>query len=77
MVFDDRPDSPTFGVFEDITLSRDSYSRLTVPPMVWMGFQGVEKGMSMLLNIASVPHDPEESDRKDLDEIIFNWEVLS
>ena len=71
VVFDDRTDSSTRGKYGEITLSRENYSRLTVPPMVWMGFQGVGEGTSLLLNVANVFHDPAEVDRKALDEIDF------
>jgi dTDP-4-dehydrorhamnose 3,5-epimerase len=73
--YDDRNSSPTFGSYHEVTLSRKNYSRLTVPPMFWMGFQGVGGNSSLLLNIANIPHDSTEVDRKALDEIYFDWEV--
>ncbi len=76
VIFDDRnPLNP--GMYQQVNLSRDNYCRLTVPPMVWMGFQGVSrnKSESMLLNIASIPHNPNESDRKVIDEIEFDWSL--
>ena len=72
VVYDDRPESPTCGVFQCVTLSTNNYQRLTVPPMVWMAFQGMEEG-GMLLNIASIEHYPEEADRKAIEEIAFSW----
>ena len=73
VVYDDRSDSITNGKFMDLVLSRQKYKRLTVPPMVWMAFQGSGNNQSMLLNIASIPHDPNEADQKSLDEINFSW----
>lgn len=52
----------------------DRYVRLTVPPGIWFGFRGLEMSGSMLLNIADIPHDPEEIERKRLEEIKFDWE---
>ena len=43
-----------------------NYSRLVVPPGVWMAFEGVSQETSMLLDIIPLPHDPSESDRKPL-----------
>jgi dTDP-4-dehydrorhamnose 3,5-epimerase len=43
--------------------------------MIWMGFQGLSSNGSMLLNIANIVHDPEEVDRKDINEIEFDWSV--
>jgi dTDP-4-dehydrorhamnose 3,5-epimerase len=43
-----------------ITLSKENYHRLTVYPGTWLGFEGVDTGLNMLLNIASIPHNPNE-----------------
>ena len=50
-----------------------NYSRLTVPPMVWVGFKGLGKNISLILNIADIQHDPQESDNLDIDNIAYNW----
>jgi len=73
ILHDDRPESPTNGAFQQIILSRKNYNRLTVPPLVWMGFQGVGVGQAMLLNIADIQHDPAEIDRKTEDGFLFDW----
>ena len=71
VIMDDRNENKIF--FEEITLSRDHYCRLTVPPMVWMGFQGADASTSLLLNIASIKHDPCEADKKAISEIKYEW----
>lgn len=43
-----------------LNLSPENYCRLTVPPGVWLGFQGIKPGTNLLLNIASITHDPGE-----------------
>jgi len=58
--------------FQEIIISKKNYSRLTVPPMIWMGFQGID-GESILLNIANIEHDPEEVDNMSIDKLKFNW----
>ena len=73
VLFDDRDASNIR--FQEVILSRDNYFRLTVPPMVWMGFQGISSIDSMLLNIADIHHSPLEVDRKKIDEIEFDWSV--
>lgn len=73
VIFDDRPNSFTQGKFQQVVLSPGNYSRLTIPPMLWMAFQGISNGVSLLLNIADILHDPSESDRKSIDEIAFVW----
>ena len=77
VVYDGREASSTFGLFDDVILSRESnYQRLTIHPELWVAFQGRNYDGSMLMNIASIPHDPAESDIKDLNEIEYNWELI-
>jgi dTDP-4-dehydrorhamnose 3,5-epimerase len=71
--FDDRVGSETFNQFYTITLGLENYCRITVPPMIWMAFKGVGNDNNLLLNIASIEHDPTESENKLLSEIPFNW----
>ena len=73
VLFDDRDESNIR--FQEIIISRDNYCRLTVPPMVWMGFQGLSSEESMLLNIANIEHDPGEVDRLEIDKINYNWSI--
>lgn len=60
VIYDDRPESPTFESTMEVVLSESNYQRLTIPPGLWMGFQGAGEGLNMLLNVASIPHDPDE-----------------
>jgi len=73
VIFDDRASSVSYSVFQEIIISKSNYCRLTVPPMVWMGFQGVCQQSSMLLNLANIPHEPEESERLNIAEFNFDW----
>ena len=73
VLFDDRDDSNM--QFQEVIISRDNYCRLTVPPMVWMGFQGISSGESILLNIANIEHDPGEADRLEIDKINYDWSI--
>lgn len=75
VIYDDREGSSTYGVFNEVVLSRDYYYRLTVPPMLWMGFQCVGNVTGMLLNVANIPHDANEVDRKKIDELDFDWRM--
>jgi len=74
VLFDDREKALNKN-FHEILLSRNNYYRLTVPPMVWFGFQGIFKGESMLLNLANKIHKPSEAERKQADELNFNWSL--
>lgn len=74
VLYDDRTDSTTHGAWMQICLSRDkNYQRLTVPFGIWMAFQGLAAPSSMLLNIADLPHEPDEAERRPLDFFKFDW----
>ena len=75
VLFDCRDNSSTVGNYNEVNLSLENYNRLTVPPMVWMGFQGLGSSFSMLLNIANIAHNQSEVEQKKLDEINFDWRL--
>ena len=54
-------------------IGEDRYARLTVPPGIWFGFQGLAEPNSLVLNIANIPHDPNEVQRLELSEIKYAW----
>lgn len=52
-------------------LGAESYGRLTIPPGLWAGFRGISAGTSLMMNVADMEHDPDESDR--LPEAAFDF----
>lgn len=62
-----------FRVFE---IGEDFYARISVPPGIWFGFQGLREPQSLLLNIASIPHDPDEVERLALNKFKYEWFYL-
>jgi dTDP-4-dehydrorhamnose 3,5-epimerase len=58
------------GVFD---IKQDNYQRITIPPGLWFGFQGLSEGTNLILNISSIEHNPLESERLDIHEIKFDW----
>lgn len=73
---DERPDSANTGQVQTVRLSLErNYQRLTVPPGVWLAFQGLAAPHSVLLNISDLLHDPEEVERRPLDAFAFDWET--
>jgi len=73
VIHDDRSGSASNGATQDFVLSRDNYKRLTVPPGVWMGFQGLGGELNLLLDVTDMPHDPSEADRCAVDAIGYDW----
>ena len=59
--YDDRSESTTKGSLYEIELGPYSnYMRLTIPPGLWMAFQGKDE-LNLLMNFASIKHDPGEA----------------
>ena len=70
-VLDDREDSPSRGQWFDASLGEGNYQRLTLPPNLWFAFGGVGAGLNLMLNLASIEHDPSECDSLPLGEPRF------
>ena len=62
--------------FEKYELSSENYYRLTIPPGIWFAFKGLCSPYSLILNVANIPHDPEEVENCNLDKINFDWESI-
>jgi dTDP-4-dehydrorhamnose 3,5-epimerase len=74
VLYDERPGSDTYGQFEEVILSPEkNYQRLTVAPGIWMAFEAIAKGTSMLMDLIPEVHDPAESDKKELVEINYSF----
>jgi len=58
--------------FFSVNLSQNNYQRLTVKPNLWMSFQGVGE-YNMLLNLASIEHNPNEAINIGIEEIKYEW----
>jgi dTDP-4-dehydrorhamnose 3,5-epimerase len=58
--------------FESFIISKENYKRLRVEPNFWMAFRGIGED-NLILNIASIPHDPNESENRDLAHFSYNW----
>jgi dTDP-4-dehydrorhamnose 3,5-epimerase len=56
---------------EEIGINR--YARITVPPGIWFGFQGMLAPQSLVLNIANIPHDPNEVERLAPIDVDYQW----
>jgi dTDP-4-dehydrorhamnose 3,5-epimerase len=67
-LIDDRENSATSGLKNELIISTDSYGRLTIPSGVWVCFEGLDE-RNMLLNLASMEHDQSEAISKELSEL--------
>jgi dTDP-4-dehydrorhamnose 3,5-epimerase len=49
------------------------YGRLTIPPGLWVAFGGLGSALNLMLNVASIEHDPLEADNAPLDTFPWSW----
>jgi len=77
VLYDDRPNSKTRGCVDEIFLSPENYCLLTVPPLIWNGWKGIGSKDSIVANCATIPHDPNEIERKSAVDtsIPYDWEI--
>jgi dTDP-4-dehydrorhamnose 3,5-epimerase len=75
VLFDDRKESPTKGILQEIILTPKNYFLVTIPPMIWNGFKGLDKEESIIANCLNMPHNEKEMVRIDpLDKSIdYKW----
>ena len=75
--YDERPDSPTRGVVQELHIGELQYVLVTIPPHVWNGFKGIGTTPALLANCATEPHDPDEIERVEPigGRIPYDWEL--
>ncbi len=73
VLFDNRKESSTKGVYQELILSPEDYFLVTIPPNIWNGFKGLDKTESIIANCLTLPHDEKEMVRKDSFDKSFNY----
>jgi dTDP-4-dehydrorhamnose 3,5-epimerase len=58
--------------FFNVKLSKNNYQRLTIKPNLWLAFRGLST-KNILLNLASIEHDPNEAVNIELNKIKYEW----
>ena len=58
--------------FFNVKLSKNNYQRLTIKPNLWLAFRGLFT-KNILLNLASIEHDPNEAVNIKLNQIKYEW----
>ena len=64
--FDERPESASYEYYQEVSVSKLNYVRITVPPMIWFSFENLASEKALLLNLANIPHDPKEVEYGDI-----------
>jgi len=67
----------TIESFQEETIGTSNYCRLTVPPNIWVAFQGLDyQKPNIVFNLANLEHDPKEVCKLDLDQIEYDWSLI-
>jgi dTDP-4-dehydrorhamnose 3,5-epimerase len=78
VLYDRRPDSPSFGRVNDITLTERNRALLVIPPGIVHATQNVGTGDAIFINLPSEPYNHADPDRYniplDTQEIPFRFE---
>jgi dTDP-4-dehydrorhamnose 3,5-epimerase len=69
VLFDDREESPTQGKVAEFILGSKNYALLTIPPGLWYGFKSLGSESALIVNCATIPHDPSEMCRLDVNDL--------
>ena len=74
---DDREGSSTKGNTLELFTGEMDYALITIPPLVWNGFKGIGTRPALVANCATVPHRPDEIERKDpfAADIGYDWDI--
>ena len=73
-LFDDRKESVTKGMYQELFLSPENYSLITIPPNIWNGFKGLKEDLSILANCLNLPHNEKEMVRMKPTDKYFNYQ---
>ena len=72
VLIDKRKESKTFNKIDEFILSKEDYFRLSIPPGLWYGFEGLS-AKNLILNFADIIHDSEEQINIDYKTSKFNY----
>ncbi len=75
VLYDERHNSPTNGIIQEIFMGDCNYVRVTVPPGIWSGFKCIGTETALVCNVIDKPHDDSEAKRCDPYEnhIPYDW----
>lgn len=79
VMYDRRPDSPTFGTLQEVFLGDHHRVLLTIPPEVAHGYKTIGTEASLLINFPTEPYNRSQPDELrlpyDAPEIPYDWDI--
>jgi len=63
------------GLLREEKIGESKYCRITVPSGIWFGFKGISITTALVMNFSNLKHADEEVERKNIDEICYDWKL--
>lgn len=60
VLYDHRPDSPSMGAIQEMTMGENNYCLVHIPHGVAFSWKALEGKSALIANCATLSHDPEE-----------------
>ena len=73
VLYDDRQESYSKGLFQELILTPEDYFLVTIPPNIRNGVKGLDESESIIANRLTIPHNEKEMVRKDPYDKDFNY----
>jgi len=78
VLYDDRPDSSTYGMVNEIFMGDYNPILVKIPPMVYHGFKGISPDETLVINIPTESYNHSQPDEYRIDphdnHIPYQWE---
>lgn len=77
VLYDSREGSPSKGEIMELCIGEENYVRVKIPPGIYSGFMCLSSTNCLVVNCATLPHSPNESERLDpfSNDIPYRWDV--
>ena len=60
-------------LFVKYKIGENNYQRITVPPNIWFAFKGLSSKDNLVVNLADIKHDPNESKKAEISKFTYQW----
>lgn len=79
VLYDNRPNSETFQMIQEIFIGDENYKLVTIPPGIINGYKSITSGRAIVANCSTLPHRQGEMIRHNPHDcfIKYTWEVKS
>ncbi len=77
VLYDNRDDSPTKGILQQVFMGEKNYCLVVIPPGVYNGYKCIGTEEAIVANCATHPHTSDEIVRLEpfSDKIPYNWDI--